>query len=92
MLMIGDEGRNSHSDWYSNGGTSVPMWGKTNGLSATLLWDLTRFDGRGRPSSTTRALSRRSRIRCRQQFVSGLEQDNSHADAHGYGFGAGGCS
>ena len=38
ILMIGDEGRNSHSDWYSNGGTSFPMWGKTNGLSATLLW------------------------------------------------------
>jgi hypothetical protein len=31
--------RNSHSDGYSNGGTSVPMWGKTNGLSATLLWE-----------------------------------------------------
>jgi hypothetical protein len=54
--MIGDEGKNSHSDWYSNGGT-VPIWGKTNGLSATLLWGLTRFDGRERPSSTTRVLS-----------------------------------
>jgi hypothetical protein len=46
--------------WVPNGGHFSSNVGKTNGLSATLLWSLTRFDGHGRPSSTTRALSRRS--------------------------------
>jgi hypothetical protein len=83
---------NSHSDGYSNAGTSVPMWGKTNGLSATLLWGPYPLRRAWTPVLHNESSEWSIRIGCRQQFVSGLEQDNSHADAHGHGFSAGGCS
>jgi hypothetical protein len=78
--------------WVPNGGHFSPNVGKTNGAQRDPSLEPYPLRRAWTPVLHNQSSESSIRVGWRQQFVSGLEQDNSHADAHGYGFSAGGCS